>query len=87
MAELSQHAQRSLAKGLKTLTTTKSAVVAMNFAFDVNEGAPVVLANIHISDKHGVGQLAVDRRNCVTACLCKAGGPWIVNLCRQMVLS
>ena len=35
----------------------------------------------------GGGQLVVDRCNCLTACLCKAGGPWIVSLCRRMVLS
>ena len=79
MAETSQRTQRCLATALKTLTT-KHAVVANNFAFNLNEGAPVVLVNIHSSDKHGGGQLVVDRCNCLTACLCKAGGPWIVNL-------
>ena len=86
MAELSQHAQRSLAKGLKTLTTTKHAASANNFAVNVNEGTPVVLVNIHSSDKHGGGHLVVDRCNCLTAGLCKTGGPWIVNLCKRMVL-
>ena len=87
MAEESQHAQRPLAKRLQTLTAAKHAVVANNFAFNVNEGTLVVLVNIHSSDKHGGGQLVVDRRNCLTARLCKAGCPWIVNLCRRMVLS
>ena len=28
----------------------------------------------------------MDRRNCLAAGLCRTGGPWIVNLCRRMVL-
>ena len=86
MAETSQHTQLRPAKALRALTT-KHAAVANNFAFNLNEGTPFVLVNIHSSDKHGGGQLVVDRRNCLTACLCKAGCPWIVNLCRRMVLS
>ena len=55
-------------------------------AFNVNESTPVVLVNILNSDKHGGSHLFVDRCNCLTAGLCKTGDPWIVNLCRRMVL-
>ena len=78
MAEASPRTHQTLAKSLKTLAS-KHKYVTNNFALNVNAGTPVVLVSIHSSDKRGGGKLSVDRCNCLTAGLCKAGGPWILK--------
>ena len=59
MAEASPRTQQALAKALNTLVSkhkfVKHKFVANKFAFNVNAGTPVVLVNVHCSEKSGDG--------------------------------
>ena len=86
MLNLAPQCRSHVARGLRKVVE-KHPDVARKFAFDIADATPVVMLNCHNSKSHGGGMVFVNRCPCLTASMCKGGGPWVANLNRRTLLS
>ena len=85
MLDLSPHPRGNVATGLTNLIN-KHPAAASAFDFNVVAGTPVALINTNSSANHGGGGVFVDKCPCLTAAICKNGGPWVANLNRRLLI-